>query len=142
MTALYQCYYIAMGGIPIAAIGYDATDAVDRYKHEYPISGLSAFKQILHNVESETSIPVALAMLETEDSLNPTFLCCYVDCRRKVHSCDDLMAVAVPPQFTRVKEMLGIDGDLKRVFSPRAVVFSYHVDGRRRNSELIGSSNT
>jgi hypothetical protein len=42
------------------------------------------------------------------------------------------MAVIVPPQFTRVKELLGIDGDLKRVFVPQGVVFSYDGNGKTR----------
>jgi hypothetical protein len=45
------------------------------------------------------------------------------------------MAVTVPPQFTRVKEILGIDGDLKRVFAPQGMIFSYDVNGRTRVKE-------
>ncbi|KIM80504.1 hypothetical protein PILCRDRAFT_534859 [Piloderma croceum F 1598] len=34
-----------------------------------------------------------------------------------------------------VKEMLGIDGNLKRVFAPQGVIFSYDVNGRTRVKE-------
>ncbi|KAF8340966.1 hypothetical protein F5887DRAFT_1160207 [Amanita rubescens] len=63
------------------------------------------------------------------------FLCCYVDTRIRAYDCEELMAVIVPPQFTRVKEMLGIDGDLKRVFAPQGMIFSYDVNGKTRVKE-------
>ncbi|KAI0005336.1 hypothetical protein BJV74DRAFT_803494 [Russula compacta] len=44
-------------------------------------------------------------------------------------------AVIVPPQFARVKEILGIDGDLKRVFAPQGTIFSYDVNGKTRVKE-------
>jgi len=50
----------------------------------------------------------------------------------RVYDCEELMAVIVPPQFTRLKEILGIDGDLKRVFAPQGTIFSYDVDGKTR----------
>ena len=46
----------------------------------------------------------------------------------------------VPPQFTRVKEILGIDGDLKRVFAPQGTIFSYDVDGRTSEGTMPRSS--
>jgi hypothetical protein len=63
------------------------------------------------------------------------FLCCYVDTRIRVCDCEELMAVIVPPQFTRVKEIVGIDGDLKRIFAPQGAIFSYDGNGKTRVKE-------
>ena len=83
-------------------------------------------------VESEASMPISLARLEDSSGLTRIFLCCYVDTRVRVDDFEELMAVIVPPQFTRLKEILGIDGDLKRVFAPQGTIFSYDVDGKTR----------
>ena len=86
-------------------------------------------------IESEISIPVSLVTLEDDDGLTRKFLCCYVDTRTRVYDCDELMAVKVPPQFSRVKELLGTHGNLKRVFTPKGVIFSYDVNGKTRVKE-------
>lgn len=126
-----------MGGLSFAAIGYEVADALERYQRQHDIEGLPSFKQLLKYIESEISIPVSLVGLEDDrdDGLTREFLCCYVDTRIRVYDCDELMAVKVPPQFSRVKEILGIDGDLKRVFTPKGVIFSYDVNGRTRVKE-------
>jgi len=124
-----------MGGLPFVAIGYEVADALERYQHRHDIAGVPSFKQLLQHVESEISIPVSLARLEDDSGLTRMFLCCYIDTRIRVYDCEELMAVIVPPQFTRVKEILGINGDLKRVFTPQGMIFSYDVNGGTRVKE-------
>jgi hypothetical protein len=134
LTTLYQCH-IVMGGLSFVAIGYEVADVLERYQRQHDIAGVPSFKQLLQHVESEISIPISLARLEDDSGVTRMFLCCYVDTRIRVYDCEELMAVIVPPQFTRVKEILGIDGDLKRVFTPQGVIFSYDVNGRTRVKE-------
>jgi hypothetical protein len=124
-----------MGGFSIVAVGYEVADALERYQHQHHIAGVLSFKQLLQYVESEITIPVSLARLEDSSGLTRMFLCCYVDTHTRVYECEELIAVTVPPQFTRVKEMLGIDGNLKRVFAPQGVIFSYDVNGKTRVKE-------
>ena len=76
--------------------------------------------------------PISLARLEDSDGLSRMFLCCYVDSQTRVYDCEELAAMPVPPQFTRVKELLGIEGDLKRIFGPQGMIFSYDADGKIR----------
>jgi hypothetical protein len=78
---------------------------------------------------------MSLARLEDSSGLTRMFLCCYVDTCIRVYDVKELMAVIVPPQFMRLKEILGIDGDLKRIFAPQGTVFSYDVDGKTRVKE-------
>ena len=134
LTTLYQ-YHTVMGGSSIVAIGYEVADALERYQRQHDIEGVSSFKQLLQYVESEISIPTSLVRLEDSSGLTRMFLCCYVDTRIRVYDCEELMAVIVPPQFMRVKEVLGIDGDLKRVFAPQGMIFSYDVNGKTRVEE-------
>jgi hypothetical protein len=124
-----------MGGFSIVAVGYEVADALERYQRQHHIAGVPSFKQLLQYLESEISMPISLARLEDDSGLSRMFLCCYVDTHIRVYDCEELMAVTVPPQFTRVKEMLGIDGDLKRVFAPQGTIFSYDVNGRTRVKE-------
>jgi hypothetical protein len=124
-----------MGGFSIVAVGYEVTDALEKYQHQHHIAGVSSFKQLLQYVESEICMHISLARLEDSTGLSRLFLCCYFDTHIRVYDCEELMAVTVPPQFTRVKEMLGIDGELKRVFAPQGTIFSYDVNGRMRAKE-------
>jgi len=137
---LTHCY-IVMGGFSIVAVGYEVADALERYQRQHHIAGVPSFKQLLRYVESEISMPISLARLEDSSGLTRMFLCCYVDTHIRVYDCEELMAVIVPPQFTRVKEMLGIDGNLKRVFAPQGTIFSYDGNGKTRVKEqcLISS---
>ncbi len=121
-----------MGGFSIVAIGYEVADALERYQRQHGIEGVSSFKQLLQYVQSEASMPISLVRLEDSSGLTRMFLCCYVDTHVRVYDFEELMAVIVPPQFTRLKEILGIDGDLKSVFAPQGTIFSYDVDGKTR----------
>ena len=80
-------------------------------------------------------MPISLVRLEDFSDLTRKFLCCYVDATIRVYNYDELMAVTVPAQFTRVKEILGIDVDLKRVFAPQGTIFSYDANGKTKAKE-------
>ena len=55
-------------------------------------------------------MPISLARLEDSSGLTRMFLCCCADTHIRVYDCEELMAVVVPPQFTRasVKEILSL----------------------------------
>jgi hypothetical protein len=129
----YQDLRSIMGGVSVAAIGYEVMNVLDEYIREQGISPENqAFKSVLRILESEASIPLALVRLE-DVSGSRTFLCFHVEYEdEKVSDCEELMEIAVPPQFARLKESMGIAGDVKRVFGPKAVVFSYGTNGRSR----------
>ena len=124
-----------MGGFSIVAAGYKVVDALERYQCQHHIAGVPSFKQLLQYLKSEISMPISLARLEDSSSLTRMFLCCYVNTHIRVYDCEELMVVTVPPQFMCAKEMLGIDGDLKRVFAPQGTIFLYNVNGRTRVKE-------
>ena len=117
-----------MGGLAVAVIGYDATEAIENYLDEdadmndsdFVWTPLAAYKRLLRHLETETSMPLSLVSLEDEPgALTRMFLCFYVDDEIRIYDCAELMAVTVPPQFARVKELLGIEGDVRSVFAPK-----------------------
>lgn len=122
-----------MGGIPIVAIGFEVTNALEAYRHKHGLTeGLSSFKEILRNLESKLLIPLHLARTEDSSGLSRMFLCCYIDYELKVYDCEELMAMPVPPEFKLVKELFGTDGELRRFFSPYGQIYSYDENGRTR----------
>ena len=123
-----------MGGFPAALIGYDATDALENYFNEHDVpEGIVSYKLLLQRLETETSAPIFMASLDDDDGDVPRrLLCFYVDYSIRVYDCAELMAVTVPAQFKRVKDVLGIEGDLRRVFAPKAHIYSWDSNGRTR----------
>ena len=104
---------------------YESVDALERGINVSTIlKGFRPSNNFSQYIESEISIPVSLVGSEDDDGLTRKFLCCYVNTRIRVYDCDELMAVKVPPQFSRVKELLGIDSDLKEgIYAPRRDLF-------------------
>jgi hypothetical protein len=122
-----------MGGFPVAVIGYDATDALENYLNEHDLpAGNVSYKQLLQHLETETSTPIFLANIDDDGDAPRRFLCFYVDYSIRVYDCAELMAVTVPTQFERVKDVLSIEGDLRRVFAPKAHICSWDSNGRTR----------
>lgn len=125
-----------MGGMLIAAVGYDVTEALETYLKQHNMtSGVSSFKQILQRLEAETSIPVSLVRFDDLDGRGRMFLCCYVDYQVRLYDCEELIAVMVPQEFTRMKELLHFNGEIKRVFGPKGSIFSYDSNGQTRVKE-------
>ena len=87
----------------------------------HDIEGVPSFKKLLQYVESEISMPISLVRLEDSSGLTRMFLGCCVDTRIGVYDFEELMAVIVQPHFTRLKEILGIDGDF--ICAPRHSIF-------------------
>ena len=111
----------------VAVVGYDATDAFENYLREHDLP--AGTKALLRRLEAETSTPIFLAILEDVGGVSRVFLCYYAI---KVYDCAELTAVTMPTQFERVKDLLSIEGDLRKVFAPRAHIFSWDNKGRKR----------
>jgi hypothetical protein len=125
-----------MGGMSIAAVGYDVTEALENHMNQHNMtSGVSSFKHILQRLEAETAIPMSLARFDDLDRRSCMFLCCYVDYRVRLYDCEELMAVMVPQEFTRVKEVLHFNGEVRRVFGSKGIIFSYDSNGETRVKE-------
>ncbi|RDB24670.1 hypothetical protein Hypma_008206 [Hypsizygus marmoreus] len=122
-----------MGGFPFAAMGYEVTEVLEDYftLRNTP-SGAPALKELLLSLESELHTPVHFAQLEDSDGFSHILVCCYVDYQKWVYDCEELMMMKVPAQFERVKDILSIQGGLKRIFAPHGHIFSYDSSGRTR----------
>lgn len=123
-----------MGGLSIAAVGYDVTEALPNYLKQHKMKpGVPTYKRLLHNLESETSTPISLARIDDKSGASSMYyLCCFLDYRDISHNTDELAGVPVPREFIRVKDLLGFEGVLERVTAPKASIFSYDSNGRTR----------
>jgi len=132
-----------MGGIAIAAIGFEVTEVIDNSLEKH-----GSYKQLLRDLESKISTaPLSLARLEDSDGTIRMLLCFYIAYyQNKVYDCEELMRIEVPAEFSRrVQELLGFEAGLRRVFAPHAFVFSYDCNGRTRvieNGTVIGPSSS
>jgi len=117
-----------MGGFPVVFIGYKLeNNALDAYYlHSNPT------KALLHDVESLTHNPASFVRYEDNDGYTHRFVCCFVDLREGATSTRELDAIPIPAEFSRVPEQVKTNGELRRVFAPKAMVFSYGRDGRTR----------
>jgi hypothetical protein len=89
----------------------------------------------MQRLEAETSTPTSLVRLDDLDGQRRMFMCCYVDYRIKLYDCEEMMGITVPQEFTRVKEVLNCNGEIRRVFGPKGTVFSYDSNGQTRVKE-------
>jgi len=71
-----------MGGLSVAVVGYDTTDALSNYLHV--TAGTSSYKPLLQRLETETSTPIFLTNLEDVGGLSRMFLCLYIDYAIKI----------------------------------------------------------
>lgn len=131
-----------MGGLPVVFIGYElADDALEPYGPS-PFSSLDAIRAMLRDVESATDTPVSFVRYEDQDPHGPThsFICCFRDTSRRPYTSSELDAIAVPAGFERLPELVKARGGLKRVFAPRAHVFSIDREKNRRHTSTRTSS--
>lgn len=117
-----------MGGFPVVFIGYELhDDPLDAYEsHNNPI------KALLHDVESLTHNPASIVRYDDIDGNTHTFVCCFADIRECAYSTKELDAIPIPAEFSRVPEQVKTNGELRRVFAPKAMVYSYGGNGKTR----------
>ncbi|KAH9952427.1 hypothetical protein BC827DRAFT_361009 [Russula dissimulans] len=48
---------------------------------------------------------------------------------------EDLLAIPVPPAFRQLPQLMPVEGDLRRLFAPRAMISSYDQSGKSRVNE-------
>jgi hypothetical protein len=128
-----------MSGFPVVFVGYElANHALDAYQpHTDPpyTNPLHAYKGLLRDIEHRTHTPASIVRYDSYDTdamTTHTALCCFVDLRERAYDVDEVEAVRVPAAFGRVPGWVRTRGGVRRVFAPRALVYSYGADGRTR----------
>lgn len=61
-----------------------------------------------------------------------TFVCCFVDIRRRAYTSKELDNIPIPAKFARVPERVKTSSDLLRVFAQNAMIFSFDSNGQSR----------
>ena len=89
---------------------------------------------ILQDLELKIGFPLALVRVEREDNggaASDYYFCCLADDSGRPYDCGELLAVPVPPAFHQLPQLVPVEGDLHRLFAPRAMIFTI----RRARSE-------
>ena len=89
-------------------------------------------KALLHDVETLTHNPASVVRYDDIDGCAHRVICCFVDCREGAYSTSELDTIPIPAEFSRVPEQVKTNGELRRVFALKAMVFSCGRDGRTR----------
>jgi hypothetical protein len=113
-----------MAPLSISLVGYPVShEAMERYRTLYNLPDSS--RLFVQDLQSKINVPLALIGVEEEDagSVSDYYLCCFADCSERPYEPEDLLAIPVPPAFHQLPQLIPVEGDLQRLFAPRA--FSY-----------------
>lgn len=120
---------------PLFFIGYELEDdALDAYQSHNDPRG--AIKALLHDVESLTYNPASVVRYDDIDGCTHTVVCCFTDLRECAYSAKELDAIPIPAEFSRVPEQVKTNGKVRRVFAPKAMVYSYGRAGKHTSTTL------
>ncbi|KAH9957572.1 hypothetical protein BC827DRAFT_1157189 [Russula dissimulans] len=94
---------------------------------------------LLQDFESNIGIPLALGCVEQDEGDGGApcdyYLCCFADYSGRLYNSEDLLAIPVPPAFRQLPQLMPVEGDLRRLFAPRAMISSYDQSGKSRVNE-------
>lgn len=125
-----------MTPIPCTLIGYRIlNEAIERYRAEHSLPEIND-RPLLQQLESTLGIPLALVRVELNDdtSSQEHYLCCFADYNRP-YDVQALAALPVPRAFERLPQVIPVEGDVRRLFAPHAMVVSWDEAGKSRVNE-------
>jgi len=129
-----------MAPLPTSLVGYPVSpEAVERYR---VLKNLPQYdnRLLLQDLESEIGVPLTLARVErdAEDggAAPDYYICSFADYSGRPHDSANLLAIPVPPAFHQLPQLIPVEGDLQRLFAPRAMISSYDQSGKSRVNEL------
>ncbi|KAF9442576.1 hypothetical protein P691DRAFT_810417 [Macrolepiota fuliginosa MF-IS2] len=123
-----------MALLPSSLIGYRiSSEAIERYR---TLKNLPEYNNrfLVQDLESQVGVPLALVRIEHDEG-DDHYLCCFVDYSSRPRSPEDLLAIPVPPAFRQLPQLIPVEGDLHRLFAPRARISSYDQSGKTRVNE-------
>lgn len=130
---------IVMAPIPSILVGYCvSSEAIERYRALKHLPE-SNNRPLLQAIALEIGVPLTLACVERgEEDGEATcdyYLCCFADYSGKPYNPEDLLNIPVPSAFHQLLELIPVEGDLCRLFAPRAMILSYNQLGKSRVNE-------
>ena len=128
-----------MTPLPSSLVGYRITlEAIESYQALKHLPK-SNNRLLLQNLEAKIGVPLALVRVERDEEDGEAacdyYFCCFADYSSRPYDTEDLLAVPVPPAFHQLPQIIPVEGDLRRLFAPRAMVSSYDQSGKSRVNE-------
>jgi len=115
-----------MAPLPISLVGYRVSpEAIERYRVQPDYNN----RFLVQDLESQISVPLTLVLVERDegdDEVTDYYFCCFADHSDRPYEPKDLLAVPVPSAFHQLQQLIPVEGDVQRLFAPRARFFSYH----------------
>lgn len=111
-----------MAPVPISLVGYPVSyEAMERYR----VLNNLPNRLFVQDLQSKINVPLALICVEEESagSVSDYYLCCFADCSERPYEPEDLLAIPVPPAFHQLLQLIPVEGDLRRLFAPRAISY-------------------
>jgi len=125
-----------MAPLPSTLVGYRvSSEAIERYR---ALKNLPEYtnRSLLQDLESKVGIPLALVRVERDgEATSDHYLCCFADYSGRPYDSEDLLTIPVPPAFHQLPQLISVEGDLRRLFAPRATISSYDQSGKSRVNE-------
>jgi hypothetical protein len=104
-------------------VGYPVShEDIERYR---TLNNLQHNNRILvEHLQSKLNAPLALVRVDTDagPTLNHYF-CCFADYSDRPYQAEELLAIPVPPGFLQLPQLIPVEGEVQRLFAPRAFIF-------------------
>ena len=125
-----------MAPLPSSLVGYCvSSEAIERYRALKNLPE-SNNRFLLQDLESRIGVPLALVRVERDDEAAcDHYLCCFADYSGRVYDSKDLLTIPVPLAFHQLPQLIPVEGDLRRLFAPRTMIWSYDQSGKSRVNE-------
>jgi hypothetical protein len=128
-----------MALLPSSLVGYRvSSEAIERYRALKNLPE-SNNRFLLQDLELKIGVPLALVRVERDrgdgEVVCDHYLCCFVDYSGRPYDSEDLLAIPVPPAFHQLPQLIPVEGDLRRLFAPRAMISSYDQSDKSRVNE-------
>ncbi|KAF8174411.1 hypothetical protein BJ912DRAFT_909955 [Pholiota molesta] len=125
-----------MAPLPSSLVGYRVSpDAIEHYRVQHDLPEYNN-RPLLQNLESRVGVPLALVRVEPGDgdaqAATEYYLCCFADYSGKPYDTEALSAIPIPPAFLRLPELIPVEGGVRRLFAPKAMVSSFDREGKSR----------
>lgn len=117
-----------MAPLPTFLVGYPVShEAIERYR---TLKNLPRYNNriLVEDLQSKITAPLVLVRVEADDDAGAPsnyYFCCFVDFSDRAYQPEELLAIPVPPAFHQLPQLIPVEGEVRRLFAPRAMIFSY-----------------
>ena len=120
------CFFLlTMAMIPIVLVGYPiSSESLEQY---FILNNLpDDYRSLVANLQTKINTQVKLVSVDivnVEGTTSNYYLCCFADSSGKPYEAQDLLDIPVPLAFNQLPQVIPVEGELRRMFAPKAFAF-------------------